>query len=138
MHDRFIRDHKPQQGNTWYDMRIMRLGLIKSMQIHSVLHLCKNPCYMDDSVREVELTQKKPEIKSPAQQEQNSSICSAELPAASLYGVTPYAAWNPSLDSEENLSPKSKGNPSLDSEKETCMDSSLEISLFANCPHQQH
>ena len=88
-------------------------------------------CYMDDSVREVELTQKKPEIKSPAQQEQNSSICSAELPAASLYGVTPYAAWNPSLDSEENLSPKSKGNPSLDSEKETCMDSSLED--FAIC-----
>ena len=83
-------------------------------------------CYKDDSVREVELTQKKPEIKSPAQQEQNSSICSAELPAASLHGVTPYAAWNPSLDSEGNLSQKSKGNPSLDSEKETCMDSSLE------------
>ena len=87
-------------------------------------------CHKDDSVQEVELTQKKPEIKSPAKQEQNSSICSAELPAASLYGVTPYAAWNPSLDSDENLSPKSKGNPSLDSEKESCMDSSLEDSTI--------
>ena len=83
-------------------------------------------CYKDDSVREKELTLKKPEIKSLAQHEQNSSICSAELPAASLHGVTPYAAWNPSLDSEENLSPNSKGNPSLDSGKESCMDSSLE------------
>ena len=86
--------------------------------------------YSDKSVGE-ELTLEKPETKSPAQQEQNSSICSPELPAASHYGVTPYAAWNPSLDSEENLSPKSKGNPSLGSEKETCMDSSLED--FAIC-----
>lgn len=83
-------------------------------------------CYKDDSVREKELTLKKPEIKSLAQHEQNSSICSAELPAASLHGVTPYAAWNPSFDSEENLPPNSKGNPSLDSGKENCMDSSLE------------
>ena len=86
-------------------------------------------CYKD-SVREVELTLKKPEIKSPAQQEQNSSICSAELPAASLYVVTPYTAWNPSLDSKENLSPNSKGNPSLDSGKESCVDSSLEDSTL--------
>ena len=87
-------------------------------------------CYKDDSVREVELTLKKPEIKSPAKQEQNSSISSAEQPAASLYGVTPYTAWNPSLDSEENLSPNSKGNQSLDSGKESCMDSSLEDSTI--------
>ena len=87
-------------------------------------------CYKDDSVQEVELTQKKPEIKSPAQQEQNSSICSAELPAASLYGVTPYTAWNPSIDSEDNLSLNTKGNPSLDSGKESCMDSTLEDSTI--------
>ena len=86
-------------------------------------------CYKDDSVREKDLTLKKPEIKSPAQQEQNSSVCSAELPAASLY-----AAWNPSLDYEENLSRNSKGNPSLDSRKESCMDRSLEDSTICQLP----
>ena len=91
-------------------------------------------CYKYNSVREKDLTLKKPEIKSPAQQEQNSSICSAELPAASLYGVTPYVAWNPSLDYEENLSRNSKGNPSLDSRKESCMDRSLEDSTICQLP----
>ena len=130
MHDRFFGTtslNRETLGTTekyeaWVDKKYADTFCSASLQ---------ESCYMDDSVREVELTQKKPEIKSPAQQEQNSSICSAELPAASLYGVTPYAAWNPSLDSEENLSRKSKGNPSLDSEKETCMDSSLED--FAIC-----
>ena len=109
------------ESEAWLDQRFADTFYSASLQDSS---------YRDKSVRE-EVTLEKPETKSPAQQEQNSSICSAELPAASLYGVTPYAAWNPSLDSEQNLSPKSKGNPPLDSEKETCMDSSLED--FAIC-----
>ena len=109
------------ESEAWLDQRFADTFYSASLQDSS---------YRDKSVRE-ELTLEKPGTKSPAQQEQNSSICSAELPAASLYGVTPYAAWNPSLDSEKNLSPNSKGNPSLDSGKESCMDSSWED--FTSC-----
>ena len=109
------------ESEAWLDQRFADTFYSASLQDSS---------YRDKSVRE-EVTPEKPETKSPAQQEQNSSICSAELPAASLHGVTPYAAWNPSLDSEKNLSPNSKGNPSLDSGKESCMDSSGED--FTSC-----
>ena len=109
------------ESEAWLDQRFADTFYSASLQDSS---------YRDKSVRE-EVTPEKPETKSPAQQEQNSSICSAEPPAASLYGVTPYAAWNPSLDSEKNLSPNSKGNQSLDSGKESCMDSSGED--FTSC-----
>ena len=82
-------------------------------------------CHRDESVREVELMSEKSESKSPAQQEQNYSICFAEPLAASLHGVTPISAWNPSLDSEKNLSLNVKGNPAQDSKEEYCSDCSF-------------